>query len=153
MARKSFFGMGIGILILIAILALGSGLVYRTGWSNGYATGIIAAASAQDGAMAPISPLYQGMMPATGGSHGGVAIFLIVVLGLLAFGFVGKMFRARAWYGMAGHGGSKGPAAGSHWSPHHREHPGPWVPWCWYEAYEEKPEESKPEGQSEEAEK
>ena len=57
MERKSFFGMSIATLIVIALAILGSVLMYQTGWSRGYANGILMA-SVEDGAL-PQAALLQ----------------------------------------------------------------------------------------------
>ena len=152
MERKSFFGMGMGIaiLVLIALTILGGVLLYQTGWSRGYATGIVTA-GVQDGTLAPVSPIYPGVTSASTGALSGLGIFVMIVLGFMALGIVGRLFRMRAWHGMAGHWGAPGTAPGSHWSAHHKGHQAPWFPWCWYAAYEEKPEEGKQENQADEA--
>ena len=150
MARKSFFGMGIGVLLLIGLTVLGSILMYQTGWSRGYATGILAA-GVQDGVLAPTSPIYPAPASVSNGPLWGLAIFMLIGLGFLALVVMGRMFHMRTYRQMAGDWGAQEPSAGGHWGAHHKWRHGPVPPWCWHAVYEEKVEESNQAGHTEEA--
>ena len=64
MERKSFFGMGVATLVAIALAILGGVLLYQTGWSRGYANGILMA-SVEDGVL-PQAALIQSNLASSG---------------------------------------------------------------------------------------
>jgi hypothetical protein len=122
MVRKPLSGVRLVALLLISLTVLGSVLMYQTGWSRGYAAGIMTA-GAQEGTQPVTSLIY----PSSNGLLWGLAL----LIGFLALAFMGRMFRMRAWNQMTGH-----------WGARHKGYDDSMPPWCpWYAGYEEKPEE------------
>ena len=138
MSKAKFLVVSLAALIIIGLVILGGLAIHRTGWSQGYEVGQLAAGS-EEGAAVPYGPYgfrYSGL-------------FLTIGLLLLLLIVVGKFFRFWAWkmawgpsrmaWGpwMMAHG-PKGERWARHWHRPHRPMP-PWC-WDWEEPSEEKAE-------------
>ena len=163
MSRTWFVWRALVALIIIGLLVGGGWAVFRTGWSQGYMTGQLAAA-AEEGAVIPYPPYafgYPGrpvaLMPVLGG------LGLLVLFGLLALPLlaIGRMARLHAGRMAGGPGGSFCGRKMADWS---KEGPPPWIrhwhrdqgrrhPWCWdwEEPAEKQNEETEPDAQTNEA--
>jgi hypothetical protein len=108
-------------LIVIGLLVLTGTSIYRTGWSQGYVIGQLAARGG-DGAMMPYPPY----------GYGSPGPLLTIGLILAALLVAGGLFRFWAWrtFGKAwtAAGGPKGEQWAEHWRRHRH---GPVPPWCW----------------------
>lgn len=150
MSKTRFLLVPLAGLIVIGLLIMGGWAIHRTGWSEGYAMGQLAAGG-EAGGTAPYGLGLSLFLP------WGVGLFFTVAL-LLLLGVIGKIFGLCAWK-MAG-----GPwmtargrrkmadgASGERWAGHwHRPH-GPMHPWCWgwQEPSEEKTEPDAETGNAE----
>lgn len=132
--RGSFFLRGLGVLILVGILAAGGVLLYQTGQAQGYQMGAAAASAAASGeapGTAPLAPYGPGYWPYYARPPFGFFPFfpfgalcgsiLLVLFGLFALRLI---FRPRHWFDPG-----KGPGD---WGEHPHEwgfHP--WGPPPW----------------------
>jgi hypothetical protein len=123
-------------LILIGLVVVGGYVTYRTGWSQGYAAGQLAAEGEQGAAMPPGLgyPLHPFVFAPYHPS--GAGLLLTVVLALLFFAMIGKLVRFVIWGPVWGHKmAGPWPRHSARW---HRMH-GPMPPGWW--GCEEPPEE------------
>jgi len=163
MSRTWFVWRALAALIIIGLLVGGGWAIYRTGWSQGYTNGQLAAATEEGGVM-PYPPYAFGyprpptaLAPVLLGL-GLLGLFGLLVLPLLA---IGKMisFHAR---GMAG--GPGGAFPGRKMADWSKEGPPTWIrhwhrdhgrrpPWCWdwEEPADEQTKETGPDAQTNEA--
>lgn len=154
MSRTWFVWRALVALIIIGLLVRGGWAIYRTGWSQGYMTGQLAAAD--DGSAARSYPPYAFGYPAWPvlAGLGLLGLFGLLVLPLLA---IGKMISLHARGMAGGPPGSPWAKKTADWSPPwirhwHRDH-GRRPPWCWdwEEPADEQTKETGPDAQTNEA--
>ena len=104
-------------LIMLALLMVGGYALYHMAWTSGYA-----AASAD---VAPPPYAYPTSPAGFSGFFWGPGL-LVLICGLLLFGFVGKLFRLWMWRSMVQRRPSRSP-----WAWHSRQPHGHVPPWCW----------------------
>jgi hypothetical protein len=126
-SRNWFVWRAVAAVVLLGLLVGGGFAIHRLGWSQGYAAAELTA----QGEEAPTPPLaHPGWRP-VGLARGGLLVS--VLLGLLFFGFVGKLLRVIMWGAMAGPA-MYHPAMGGPWRhPWHWMHgpmPPGYGPWC-----------------------
>jgi hypothetical protein len=153
MSKTWFVWRALVALIIIGLLVGGGWAIYRTGWSQGYMTGQLAAA-AEEAVVIPYPPYAFGYpgRPVVLGGLGLLVLFGLLVLPLLV---IGKMARLHAGR-MAG-----GPGKMADWP---KEGPPPWIrhwhrdrgrrpPWCWdwEEPADAQTKETGPDAQTTEA--
>lgn len=94
MSRERMIFAGVGVLLLIAMLAMGANSMQQNAWMEGYTFGRLAASAGEGAALAPILPYGMGMSQ-RGPGFGGV---LFLLLGFGALFFVGsRIMRYRMW--------------------------------------------------------
>jgi hypothetical protein len=130
MSTKWFLWRALGTLVVVILLAglltVGGIAAYRTGWSQGYATGQLAVEREESEVMPTARP-YAPYGLSTGLIGIGLFLLLLVV--------IGKIFRWLTWRTVMTTGGPWPTGAHPHhWSRHWRHDPrryGPVPPWCW----------------------
>jgi hypothetical protein len=129
-------------LLFVGLLIAGGVALYRSGWSQGYQAGVIAAGAVEGTAeLSPGQLPYYPVVPFAYGPHFGYpgffspfSVFLWIGFFLLLFFLIGGLFRAFSWRRWGGWKG--GPAYSGH--PGHGGGYGPPPPWGrdWQEQYE-----------------
>ena len=144
MSNKRLLILGLAALIVVGLLFIAGSTVYRSGWSQGYMMGRLAAGG-DDGAGVP----YMPYSPAYSGRGLGVSLCCagpLLIAGLLFLLFFGIRFSSfRAWK-MAG--GPEGERWAEHWRRHHHHH----VPFGWWAGPPSEKESGEAESKETEAE-
>ena len=124
MSKLWFLVRTVVILTVVGLLIVGGLAVYRTGWSQGYVAGQLAAEG--EGVATVPYPHYG--FGYTGRPFGFVPFLFGAGLLFLLLVAVGQLFRLLAWKKVMA--GEPWPMAARWARPWHRFH-GPVPPWCW----------------------
>lgn len=140
--KNWFVWRAVAMVVLVGLVAAGGFAIHRLGWSQGYAAAELVA----EGEDAPTPPLAAPGWRPVGSvywpSIGGLLVTLL--LGLIAFAFVGKLLRILLWGAMGGPAMGGPWMAGSwrhHWYRMHGPVPSPYGHGPWYYEPAEAPQE------------
>ena len=125
MSHQRFPWPALAALIVVGLLIAGGTAIHRSGWTQGYVMGRLAAGD-EGGAAVPYAYGYPGRHFGFAPALCGLGPLLTVGLLLLALVAAGRFFRFRAWKKAAG---PEGERWARHWARHW--HHGPTPPWCW----------------------
>jgi hypothetical protein len=114
MYGRRLFGIGVIAMLVIGLLTISITGAYRSGWSNGFISGSIAASS-EDGVAIPAGGYGYGHGYGAVGFFSGVGLLFRLGLFFLFFMFMAKLVGFWLWR-MAGRPGSR------HWGWHRQKH-------------------------------
>jgi hypothetical protein len=146
MHHKRFWFAPLAVLVMFVLLASGAAWTYRSGWTQGYLVGRLAAVG-EEGAALPYGLHGLGIH---GGTLGRGSLFcapaMLLLGGLLFLGVLGKAFRWRHWRRAM----AECPEAADAFATWHHFH-GNMPPWCRTEKHQAQHPESPPGDAGDEA--
>ena len=124
MYPRRFLVMALVGLLIAGLLFAGIGSAQRSAWTQGYLMGRLSASG--DGSKLPPPDPYLYSGGYAGPHSGGLGVFFLIGLVLLALATLGRLFRPWGWH-HGEPGNTPGGRQGEKWAPHWRRPP--W--WNW----------------------